>query len=93
MCIALRCSGRYSGPGGHNSNLKDVAAAAWQLGIRHMFQGVMAVGAPGVEPLQQNGNELEPLVDTLATLPLSAHTQRLLLHPMSHSSLHIRMEY
>lgn len=52
-----------------------------ELGIRHMRQGVRAVGMQGAPAfkLQQKAAEVQSLVDTQRTLPWSAQTKLLLM--------------
>lgn len=71
--------------GVHVGDTEEVAATVQELGVEHMRQVVMSASTPPGAPvfvnnsLQKKAGEGQPLVDTLATLPLSAQTKILLL--------------
>lgn len=79
----------------HGGDAAEAAAAAEELGIRHMEAGFNAVGTPlgsaafVEEQLAARAAKVESLVETLVRLPLPVQSQYLLLR----TSLNVRMAH
>ena len=91
--IGLQVNSRKCGV--HGGDAEEVAAVARELGIRHLQEGLTAVGTPlgsaafVARKLEQKALEVQGLVDTLLALPLTVQTQFLLLR----ASLNVRMAH